>query len=188
MSEKRKKEKPQDELLETGRTYGSIARTEPDIWTWVEKEAALTGQKKHNIISDALSRYIIEQEVIRKGLTMEQLLAAWDIKDRIEMGLWRKATVFGTQMFTTLLEQVGNLVAGVRATQEERIAEIVEQEKKRDVDYQMKMTQAKLASTLMQAMMPMIMGVLTQMKLPGMPQIQQPQQKEESGVDVEVIE
>lgn len=189
--EKRKKEKEKEDLLEEGRMYGTIARTSPDIWAWLEKEEAVTGRKKHDIISDALARMVIEREVIQRGLTMEQLLAAWDIKDRLEMVLWKKATTLGTQMFGALLQQVGELVTGVRAAQEERIAEIVEQEKKRDIDYQMKKTQAQLAATLMQAMMPMLMSVLSQVKMPGAPQIQIPQQQAQQtqeGVDVEVVE
>ena len=189
MSEKKKKER--DELLETGRTYGNIARTEPDVWAWVEKEESLTGRKKHDIIGEAIARYIIEREVIQKGLTMEQMLAAWDIKDRIEAMLWKKAMTLGTGMFGSLLTQVGELVAGIRQVQEEKIAEIVEAEKKRDIEYEYRKTQAKMASALMEAMMPVLMATLSQIKIPGQqaaPVQPQKQEEKKAGIDVEVIE
>ncbi|MEM4167724.1 MAG: hypothetical protein QXW98_04715 [Candidatus Caldarchaeum sp.] len=184
-----RKDKKKEQLLDAGRTYGTIARTEPEVWAWLEKEEQLTGRKKHDILSEAIARLIIEREIIQKGLTMEQMLAAWDVKDRLEDMLFKKAMMLGTSIFGQLLTSVGEMVMGIRSTQEQRIMEIVEQEKKRDIDYQMRRTQAEMASKLMQALMPMIMATMSQIKIPGQPQTTaQPQQQETAEMEVELIE
>lgn len=185
--EKRRKKEEVEEALEGGRTYGTLSRTEPDIWDWIEKESTLTGRKKHDIIAEALGRLIIEREVIQKGLTMEQLLAAWDIKDRIENILVKKMMMVGTTLFGSLLQQAGELVTGIRAYQDEMIGKIVEEEKKKDIEFQIKRTQAQMAAKLMETMMPMIMATLSQIKIPGAPQITRQEEKKQQ-VEVEVIE
>lgn len=187
MSEKRKKREI-EETLEGGRIYGTIARTEPEIWAWIEREEQLTGRKKHDILSEAIARMIIEREVVQRGLTMEQMLAAWDVKERVEQMLVRKMLTMGTSIFGQLLTSVGELVTGIRQYQDEKLQEIVEQEKRRDIEYQYKRTQAELAGKLMQTMMPIIMATLSQIKMPGIqiPQTQQEQKHE--GIEVEVIE
>jgi predicted nucleotidyltransferase len=196
MSEERRKrkqaefdEKEREELLEMGRIFGSIARSEPELWTFIERESYLTGRKKHEVLADMVARAIIEREVVAKGLTMEQLLAAWDLKDRLEKMLFNKVVLAASQMFGMLLQQVGEMVMGVRMQQEQMVQQMIEEAKKRDIEYQMRMTQAKLASTLMNAMLPMITTTLS--KVVGQ-QVQLPQvgeqQQQVAGVDVEVIE
>jgi len=198
MSEERKRkrqvefdEKEREELLEMGRIFGSLARSEPDLWTFVERESYLTGRKKHEVIADMIARAIIEREVIAKGLTMEQLLAAWDLKDRLEKMLFNKVVLAASQMFGMLLQQVGEMVMGIKMQQEQMVQQMIEEAKKRDIEYQMRMTQAKLASTLMNAMLPMITATLS--KVVGQ-QVQLPAEsgslgsQTTQGVDVEVIE
>lgn len=169
MSEEKKKKKI-DEILEHGRIYGSISKEEPELWDWVEKESVITGRKKHELISDYIARAIIEREVVARGLTMEQLLAAWDLKDRMESMLMKKTITLGSQIFTALLNQIGEMLAGIKAQQEERISKIVEEEKKRDIDFQMRKTQAQIMSTMLQTV---LIPMITQLKLPG---VQLPQQ------------
>ncbi len=181
----RKNEK--DEVMETGRIFGNITRTAPELWEYLERESMITGRKKHEIMQEALSRMIIEREVILKGLTMEQILAAWDLKDRLELMMMRKIFELGVTIFGTLFTQVGSLVGNIRTAQEEAISQIVEQEKKKDIEYQMKKTQARMAATLLEMMMPTLMSTLRQiMPLTSATQPQQPQQKKQP--EVEVIE
>lgn len=189
MSEKKKKKEVED-LLEEGRTYGVMSRTEPEIWAWIEREQQLTGRKKHDILSEAIARMIIEREVVQKGLTMEQMLAAWDVKERIEQMLVRKMMTMGTSIFGQLLTSVGELVTGIRTYQDEQLRNIVEEEKKKDIEYQYRRTQAELAGKLMQALMPMIMTMISQIRPITTQQPQQPQQpqQEKKEVEVEVIE
>jgi hypothetical protein len=197
MSEERRKrkqaefdEKEREELLEMGRIFGSIARSEPELWTFIERESYLTGRKKHEVLADMVARAVIEREVVAKGLTMEQLLAAWDLKDRLEKMLFNKIVLAASQMFGMLLQQVGEMVMGIRMQQEQVMQQVIEEAKKKDIEYQMRMTQAKLASTLMNAMLPMITATLS--KVVGqqvqLPQIGEQQQQQATGVDVEVIE
>lgn len=186
---RRKKEKEIEEVLETGRLFGRLANADPDIWQYVEREALLTGRKKHEIISDYIARAIIEREVVAKGLTMEQLLAAWDLKDQLERRLFSKVVMLATQMFGMLLQQVGELVAGIRAHQEQMISQIVEESKKKDIDYQMKMTQARMAAALLNSMMPMILSTLSKVHGSQIPVPQlQPAEQEKSEPEVEVID
>jgi hypothetical protein len=197
MSEERRKrkqaefdEKEREELLEMGRIFGSIARSEPELWAFIERESYLTGRKKHEVLADMVARAIIEREVVAKGLTMEQLLAAWDLKDRLEKMLFNKVVLAASQMFGMLLQQVGEMVMGVRMQQEQVVQQMIEEAKKKDIEYQMRMTQAKMASALMNAMLPMITATLS--KVVGqqvqLPQTGEQQQQQATGVDVEVIE
>jgi len=181
--EKRKKKKNDvDELLDIGRTMGALSKTDEEIWAAIEKEALLTGRKKHDIIAEMVAQSLIIREVVQKGLTMEQLLAAWELKDRIESLLFRKVMMLGTTFFGTLLQQVGELVAGISQYQQEQISRIVEEEKKRDIDFQIKRTRAQMASAMMNAMMPMITSLMSSM-MKGLSATQllpqpQPQQQE----------
>lgn len=169
MSEKRRKS---DEILERGRMFGSIAKDEPEIWEWLEKEALMTGRKKHELVADYIARAIIEREVIARGLTMEQLLAAWDLKDRLETMLMRKTLMLGTQIFTTLLNQVGEMVATIRESQEASINQIVEESKKKDIEFQLKKTQVQMMTALLNSM---IMPILSQLKIGTTPVTTAPQ-------------
>lgn len=190
MSEEKKrksKEEKVEEVLDAGRTFASLSKVEPEIWAYLEKEAILSGRKKHELLADWIAEAIIQREVIAKGLTMEQLLAAWDIKDKIERALFNKVVALGTTLFGTLLQQVGSMVSGIKEYQEEQIAKIVEEEKKRDVDYQLRMARAKMAAQLMESMLPMIMASLSSIKIPGIGGVAEKTVKE-SKVEVEVIE
>ena len=178
MSSRRGRKKV-DEVLEGGRDMGVIARTDPELWQWLKAEAATTGKKKHEIIKDALARLAIERKVIAAGLTMEQMLAAWEIKDMIESHLIEKVLKFGTVFIQQLLMQVGEMINAIQYEREQQMREIIEQEKRKDIDFQMKRTQAQLASMLLQAMMPMIMQVMSQMNpqlAKSLPQITQQMQ------------
>jgi hypothetical protein len=161
LSEEKKRKKKNEDILDMGRTMGSLAKTDEEIWAAIEKEAMLTGRKKHDIIAEKLAKAMIIEEVVQRGLTMEQLLAAWELKDRIESLLFKKVMTLGTVFFGTLLQQVGELVAGISQYQQEQISKIVEEEKKRDIDFQIKKTRATMASTLLQAMMPMITNLMS---------------------------
>ena len=160
---KRSRRKKVEEVLEGGRDMGIIARTDPELWQWLKSEAATSGKKKHEIIKDALARYAIERKVIAAGLTMEQMLAAWEIKDLIESHLIEKVLKFGTVFIQQLLMQVGEMINAIQYERQQQLAEVIEQEKRRDIEFQMRKTQAQLASTLLQAMMPTIMQVIAQM-------------------------
>jgi hypothetical protein len=185
MSERKKKR--DEDLLEAGRVMGAVARTEPDIWEIIEKEAYVTGKKKHDVIAEMVTQAMIIREVVQKGLTMEQLLAAWELKDRIESMLFKKVMVLGTTFFGTLLTQVGELVAGISSYQREQMEKVVEEEKKRDIEFQMKKARAAMAAKLMEMMMPMITQVMSQtMKTASATQIVA--QKQEKKPEVEVIE
>lgn len=187
MEEKKRSKK--EEILDTGRVYGSMAKTSPELWEYLEKESLITGRKKHEILQDMVARAIIEREVVARGLTMEQLLAAWDLKDRLEMMLLRKSLEMGTQIFGSLFMQIGQLVGSIREYQEEQMARVVEEEKKRDIEFQMKKTQVQMASALLQAMMPMLINVIRQLQPKGA-EVKIPEIKgvEERSVEVEVIE
>jgi len=186
MSEKKKKR--DDELLEAGRIMGTVARTEPDIWEIIEKEAYTTGKRKHDVIAEMVTQALIIREVVQKGLTMEQMLAAWELKDRIESLLFRKVMTLGTTFFGTLLQQVGELVTGISQYQKEQIEKIVEEEKQKDIEYQLKKSRAAVTAKLIEMMMPMITQVMSQtMKATSATQLipQQPKQEQKK---VEVIE
>jgi len=189
---KRKKKSEAEDILDMGRTMGSLAKTDEEIWAAIEKEAMITGRKKHDIIAEKLAKALIIEEIVQRGLTMEQLLAAWELKDRIESLLFKKVMTLGTVFFGTLLQQVGELVAGISQYQQEQISKIVEEEKKRDIDFQIKKTRAAMASTLLQAMMPMITNLMSgvmkglsaaqllpQVQQQPTPQLALPQQQEQ---------
>ena len=189
---KRKKKSEVEDILDMGRTMGSLAKTDEEIWAAIEKEAMITGRKKHDIIAEKLAKALIIEEIVQRGLTMEQLLAAWELKDRIESLLFKKVMTLGTVFFGTLLQQVGELVAGISQYQQEQISKIVEEEKKRDIDFQIKKTRAAMASTLLQAMMPMITNLMSgvmkglsaaqllpQVQQQPTPQLALPQQQEQ---------
>lgn len=162
MSSRRSRKKV-EEVLEGGRDMGVIARTDPELWQWLKSESRTSGKKKHEIIKDALARYAIERKVIAAGLTMEQMLAAWEIKDLIESHLIEKVMKFGTVFIQNFLMQIGEMINAIQYERQQQMAEVIEQEKRRDIEFQMKKTQAQLASMLLQAMMPMIMQVMAQM-------------------------
>ena len=192
----RKSRKKVDEVLESGRDMGVLARTDPELWEWLKAEAATTGKKKHEIIKDALARLAIERKVIAAGLTMEQMLAAWEIKDMIEAHLIDKVMKFGTVFIQNFLMQIGEMINAIQYERQQQMAEIIEAEKRRDIDFQMKKTQAQLASMLLQAMMPMIMQVMAQMNpqlaksLPNMMQQTQatPMSQDESEAETQEME
>lgn len=189
MEKEREKRNKKEEVMDTGRTFGTLARASPELWEYVEREALLTGKKKHEVLQDMIARTIIEREVILKGLTMEQLMAAWDLKDRLELMMLKKTLELGTSIFGQLFMQIGQLVGSIREYQDEQMAKIVEEEKKRDIEFQMKKTQAQMASMLLQTMMPTILNALkqiqpnTQIKIPEIPTAEKPKK-----VEVEVIE
>jgi hypothetical protein len=185
----KEKKKQNEDILEIGRTMGTLSRTDEEIWAAVEKEAMLTGRRKHDIIAEKIAKALIIEEVVQRGLTMEQLLAAWELKDRIESLLFKKVMTLGTTFFGTLLQQVGELVAGIGQYQQEQISKMVEEEKKKDIEYQLKMTKAKMNAMLLNALMPPMMNILTGM-LKGMSAtqlIQTPEEKKTKPT-VEIID
>lgn len=186
MSERKKKK----EVLDTGRTFGSLAHSSPELWSYVEKESMLTGRKKHEIIEEALSRLILEREVIASGLTMEQLLAAWDIKDRIDRMVSEKVVRFGLDFIRGFLNEVGVMINEIQYQRGEQMKKILEEEKKKDIEYQMKRTQAEIAGQLMNVLMPLIMTSLQSIyKAQGisMPEIKKEEEKKEE-MELEVVE
>jgi hypothetical protein len=180
MPQQEKKKKQNEDILEIGRTMGALSRTDEEIWAAVEKEAILTGRRKHDIIAEKIAKALIIEEVVQRGLTMEQLLAAWELKDRIEALLFKKVMTLGTTFFGTLLQQVGELVAGISQYQKEQIDKMVEEEKKKDIEYQLKITKARMNAMLLNTLIPPMMNILTGM-LKGMSatQLIQPQQTTE---------
>jgi hypothetical protein len=180
MPQQEKKKKQNEDILEIGRTMGALSRTDEEIWAAVEKEAILTGRRKHDIIAEKIAKALIIEEVVQRGLTMEQLLAAWELKDRIETLLFKKVMTLGTTFFGTLLQQVGELVAGISQYQKEQIDKMVEEEKKKDIEYQLKITKARVNAMLLNTLIPPMMNILTGM-LKGMSatQLIQPQQTTE---------
>ncbi|MEM1542941.1 MAG: hypothetical protein QXV82_09960 [Ignisphaera sp.] len=190
MKNERKRNIEQEDVLDAGRDLGSLAKTAPDLWEWVKMESTKTGRKKHEVLKDAIARYIIEREVIARGLTMEQMLAAWEIKDLIEGMLIEKVVKFGTNFIQGFLMTIGDLINAITYERQRQLEQVLEEEKKKDIDYQMKRTQAQLASTLIQAMMPAIMATLKQihpaLKTSTIPTTQQEQ--ETTQMELEVIE
>jgi len=186
-----KKKKQNEDILEIGRTMGTLSRTDEEIWAAVEKEAMLTGRRKHDIIAEKIAKALIIEEVVQRGLTMEQLLAAWELKDRIEALLFKKVMTLGTTFFGTLLQQVGELVAGIGQYQQEQISKMVEEEKKKDIEYQLKITKAKMNAMLLNTLMPPMMNIITSM-LKGMSATQliqpQPAVEEKKKPAVEIID
>lgn len=187
MKNEKKKSIDQEDVLDTGRDLGSLAKTAPDIWEWVKTESIKTGKKKHEVLRDAIARYIIEREVIARGLTMEQMLAAWEIKDLIEGMLIEKVMKFGTDFIQRFLMTVGDLINAIMYERQRQLEQVVEEEKKKDIDYQMKRTQAQLASTLIQAMMPAILTALQQIN-PALKTLTTQTAVQEQQMEVEVIE
>jgi hypothetical protein len=192
------KRKKIEEVLEGGRDMGMLARTDTELWEWLKAESTATGRKKHEIIRDALARLAIERKIIAAGLTMEQMLAAWEIKDMIESHLIDKVMRFGTTFIQSFLMQIGEMINAIQYEKQRQLEEVIEEEKKRDIEFQMRKTQAQLASTLMQAMMPMIMQTITQINPQAakmLPQIMQQttqttqtqQTTQQTGMELEVI-
>jgi hypothetical protein len=198
MSSRESRRKKVEEVLEGGRDLGTLSRTDPELWEWLKAESATTGRKKHEIIRDALARLAIERKVIAAGLTMEQMLAAWEVKDMIEAHLIDKIMKFGTTFIQSFLMQIGEMINAIQYERQRQLEEVIEEEKKRDIEFQMRKTQAQLASTLLQAMMPMIMQTMAQINPQigkMLPQIMQqttqptqPQQAtQQTGMELEVI-
>jgi hypothetical protein len=192
------KRKKIEEVLEGGRDMGMLARTDTELWEWLKAESTTTGRKKHEIIRDALARLAIERKIIAAGLTMEQMLAAWEIKDMIESHLIEKVMKFGTTFIQSFLMQIGEMINAIQYEKQRQLEEVIEEEKKRDIEFQMRKTQAQLAGTLMQAMMPMIMQTITQINPQAakmLPQIMQQttqttqtqQTTQQTGMELEVI-
>ena len=192
------KRKKVEEVLEGGRDMGMLARTDTELWEWLKEESTTTGRKKHEIIRDALARLAIERKIIAAGLTMEQMLAAWEVKDMIESHLIDKVMRFGTTFIQSFLMQIGEMINAIQYENQRQLEEVIEEEKKRDIEFQMRKTQAQLAGTLMQAMMPMIMQTITQINPQAakmLPQIMQqttqttqPQQTtQQTNMELEVI-
>ena len=140
----------------------------------------------------------IERKVIAAGLTMEQMLAAWEVKDMIEAHLIDKVMKFGTTFIQSFLMQIGEMINAIQYERQRQLEEVIEEEKKRDIEFQVRKTQAQLASTLLQAMMPMIMQTMAQINpqigkmLPQiMQQTAQTQQAtqttQQTGMELEVI-
>lgn len=189
MSEEKKKKRNND-VMDVGRTMGVLSRTDEEIWAAIEKEAMLTGRRKHDVIAEKVAKALIIEEVVQKGLTMEQLLAAWELKDRIESLLFKKVMMLGTTFFGTLLQQVGELVAGIGQYQQEQISKMVEEEKKKDIEYQIKMTKAKMNAMILNALMPPMMNMITGM-LKGMSAtnlVKETKVEEKKAPEVEVID
>jgi hypothetical protein len=157
MSEKEKKKR---QVLDTGRLEGTLSRSSPELYNYLEKESLVTGRKKHEIIEEALSRLILEREVVASGLTMEQLLAAWDIKDRIDRMAMDKMVRFGLDFIRGFLMNVGDMINAIQMSREEQMAKILEEEKKKDIDFQMKRTQAEIIGQVMNVMLPLILNTL----------------------------
>jgi hypothetical protein len=185
-----KKKKRNDDVMDVGRTMGVLSRTDEEIWAAIEKESMLTGRRKHDVIAEKVAKALIIEEVVQKGLTMEQLLAAWELKDRIESLLFKKVMMLGTTFFGTLLQQVGELVAGIGQYQQEQISKMVEEEKKKDIEYQIKMTKAKMNAMILNALMPPMMNMITGM-LKGMSAtnlVKETKVEEKKVPEVEVID
>jgi len=192
MSEKQKKRK-NEEVMEVGRTLGALSKTDEEIWAAIERQAYLEGKKKHDVIAEMVAQALIMREVIQKGLTMEQLLAAWELKDRIESMLFKKVMMLGTTFFGTLLQEVGNLVTGISQYQQEQLQQVVEEEKKKDIEFQIKKTRAQMASKMLEAMMPMLTSMLsatmkTMSATQLVPQTQVKEEKKQETGGVEVID
>jgi hypothetical protein len=192
MSEKQKKRK-NEEVMEVGRTLGSLSKTDEEIWAAIERQAYLEGKKKHDVIAEMVAQALIMREVVQKGLTMEQLLAAWELKDRIESMLFKKVMMLGTTFFGTLLQEVGNLVTGISQYQQEQLQQVVEEEKKKDIEFQIKKTRAQMASKMLEAMMPMLTSMLsatmkTMSATQLIPQTQAGEEKKQETGGVEVID
>jgi hypothetical protein len=192
MSEKQKKRK-NEEVMEVGRTLGALSKTDEEIWAAIERQAYLEGKKKHDVIAEMVAQALIMREVVQKGLTMEQLLAAWELKDRIESMLFKKVMMLGTTFFGTLLQEVGNLVTGISQYQQEQLQQVVEEEKKKDIEFQIKKTRAQMASKMLEAMMPMLTSMLsatmkTMSATQLVPQTQVKEEKKQETGGVEVID
>jgi hypothetical protein len=192
MSEKQKKRK-NEEVMEVGRTLGALSKTDEEIWAAIERQAYLEGKKKHDVIAEMVAQALIMREVVQKGLTMEQLLAAWELKDRIESMLFKKVMMLGTTFFGTLLQEVGNLVTGISQYQQEQLQQVVEEEKKKDIEFQIKKTRAQMASKMLEAMMPMLTSMLsatmkTMSATQLIPQTQVKEEKKQETGGVEVID
>jgi cation diffusion facilitator CzcD-associated flavoprotein CzcO len=112
MSEEEKpRRKPvKQEVLESGRILGAIARIDPELYEAIEKLAEETGEPPINVTVNLLKKYMVIQKVNMAGLNVEQLMTAFDIFDRIARNVTTMYVGLGSFFFDKMTMAMSELV------------------------------------------------------------------------------
>jgi len=126
--EERKKRKRQQQLLEHGRLLGTIAKIDPDLYEIIRQESEKSNENPHQIIVANLRKYYLLQRAQESNITVDQLLLAWDILERmLKFSMWLHMSL-ATQFFSELTQAYGRLI-------DERVkqyTQMIEQKEKKE--------------------------------------------------------
>jgi len=131
--ETQKKKKRQQQLLEHGRLLGTIAKIDKDLYEIIKQEAEKNGDNPHQIIVANLKKYYMLQRAQEMNLTVDQLLLAWDILERmLKFSMWLHMSL-ATQFFSELTSAYGRLIDERVKQYQTMLEQQQKQEKSKDI-------------------------------------------------------
>jgi len=108
--EDEKKKKKVKQVLDGGRLLGVIARSDPELYEQLKLEAEKNGAPPHEIIITYLKKYMFISQAQAAGLTVEQLLLAWDVLERmLRFSMWLHTTL-ATTFFSEMTQAYAKMI------------------------------------------------------------------------------
>jgi len=146
-------EKPRKrEVLEGGRLLGVLARVDPEVYEAIKAEAEESGVPPHEVLIKIAKNYFLFQRVEQANLSVQQLMLAWDILERmLRFSMWLHASL-ATTFFSEMTEAYGKL-----------IDERVKQHLKTIEETAGKEKGSEVAKRLMDVLVPVLEGFLQEM-------------------------
>jgi hypothetical protein len=103
---KKRRKATKEEVLESGRLLGVIARVDPELYEFLEETAERTGESPINIMVNMVKKYLVIQKVEKSSMNIDQLMVAFDLfRDLVKeaMSMYMSlATAFFNEMTITL--------------------------------------------------------------------------------------
>jgi hypothetical protein len=116
--EKRERKAAQKEVLEGGRLLGVISRTDPEVYMVIKEIAEREGENPINVMVNIVKKYMMIQKVEQSKLSLEQILAAFELfkdiaRESIKMYVDLAGLVFSdlTTSFGQIIEKKAEQLA-----------------------------------------------------------------------------
>jgi oligoendopeptidase F len=172
MAEEMERRKPsQKEVLDGGRILGVISRTDPEVYAVIKEISEREGENPVQVMINIIKRYMMVQKIEQSKLSLEQILAAFELFKDIARESIKMYVDLAGLVFSDLTTSFGQII--------EKKAEQLSRSDSTDREIRRMMTQKLLQAyePILQMMSVMMSNMMANMfKMQGinvnMPQMQ----------------
>jgi hypothetical protein len=111
MAEEVERRKPsQKEVLDGGRILGAISRTDPEVYAVIKELAEREGENPIQVMVNIIKKYMMVQKIEQSKLSLEQMLAAFELFKDIARESIRMYVDLAGLVFSDLTTSFGQII------------------------------------------------------------------------------